>query len=49
VPPQGRPFGVVVVVSHSVFLAMLVVEVNGRPLEKALEYDYRKPLVVEIN
>lgn len=46
---RREPFHAAIVISHSVFLAMLAVEANGWVLDKALGYDFRQnPLVVEL-
>ena len=41
------PFRAVLLVSHSVFLAMLTVEACGWTLNDALNYDFRNPLVID--
>lgn len=41
------PYHTIIIVSHSVFLAMLAVEINDWSLEKALSYDFRNPLAVD--
>ena len=41
------PFHTALIVSHSVFLAMLTMEVCGWTLDDALNYDFRNPLVID--
>jgi probable phosphoglycerate mutase len=41
------PFQTVLLVSHSVFLAMLAIEICGWTLDDALNYDFRSPLIVD--
>jgi probable phosphoglycerate mutase len=43
------PFHTVILVSHSVFLAMITVEICGWTLEKALAYNFRDPLIVDMD
>lgn len=41
------PYHTAIVVSHSVFLAMLIMEICDWPLERALSYNFRQILVVD--
>jgi broad specificity phosphatase PhoE len=43
------PFHTALLVSHGVFLAILTVEICGWPLDDALNYDFRNPLVIDTN
>jgi broad specificity phosphatase PhoE len=43
------PFQTALLVSHSVFLAMLTMEACGWTLDDALNYDFRNPLVIDTN
>lgn len=44
---ETLPFHTALIVSHSVFLAMLTMEVCGWTLDDALNYDFRNPLVID--
>ncbi len=44
---ETLPSQVAILISHSVFLALLVVEVCGWPLEEALHHDFRRPFVLD--
>ena len=44
---ETLPFNTAILVSHSVFLAMLTMEVCGWTLDDALNYDFRNPLVID--
>jgi broad specificity phosphatase PhoE len=43
---SSEPFKEIVIISHSVFLAMFTMEVSGWEFEDALRYDFREPMVV---
>jgi broad specificity phosphatase PhoE len=43
------PFQTAILVSHSVFLAMLTMEACDWNLDDALNYDFRNPLVIDTN
>jgi len=45
---KALPYRTAIIVSHSVFLAMLAVEINDLPLEEAFNYDFRNPLVFSL-
>jgi broad specificity phosphatase PhoE len=43
------PFQTAILVSHSVFLAMLTMEACDWTLDDALNYDFRNPLIIDTN
>ena len=46
---ETLPFQTVLLISHSVFLAMLTMEACDWSLDDALNYDFRTPLIVDTN
>ncbi len=46
---ENLPFQTVLLISHSVFLAMLTTEACSWSLDDALNYDFRNPLVIDTN
>jgi probable phosphoglycerate mutase len=44
---ESLPYQTALLVSHSVFLAMLTMEVCGWTMDEALAHDFREPLVVD--
>jgi len=46
---ETLPFQTALLVSHSAFLAMLATEIYGWTIDDALNYEFRNPLIVDIN
>jgi broad specificity phosphatase PhoE len=46
---ETLPFQTVLLISHSVFLAMLTMEACDWSLDDALNYDFRNPLIIDTN